>query len=369
MKKICFFLPTLNFGGIEANTIRLAKSFIKCGYEVDLVVGNANGEYKKRIDNEINIISLNKKTLVTMLIPLKKYIKKKKPQVVITGGEGANILLSFIKILLPKAKIIISIRTNLTVEYDESSNIKKKLLYPFISRILYRKADKVVAVSEGVANDASTFLKIPINKINVIYNPILDNNLLELSDEQVQHRWLNDESNKVVLSVGRLVKQKDLKTLIQAYKTTKNNIENLKLLIIGEGPEREYLQKEIFNNKLESDVEILGFVQNPYSYMKQADLFVLSSKWEGFGNVLVEALSTGVPVLSTDCPSGPSEILGNGKFGSLAEVGNINDLSKLMLLELANNDTYKIELRKKRAKKFSVEESKIKYIRLINSIK
>lgn len=368
MKKICFFLPTLNFGGIEANTIRLANSFVESGYDVDLVIGNVTGEYLNRIDKKINVISINKKTLISMLLPLVRYIKQKKPSVIITGGEGANILLCTTKLFVQKTKIIISIRTNLTNEYKESNSMKKKLLFPFLSRRLYKKANRVVAVSEGVANDASEFLKIPRDKLKVIYNPILDNSLIKQKNEKVTHKWLVYRENKVVISVGRLVKAKDYLTLIQSFKVVKEKLSNVKLLILGEGPEREKIQAEINKYNLNSDVEIVGFVQNPYSYMSNADLFVLSSKWEGFGNVIVEALATGIPVVSTNCPSGPSEILNDGEFGSLVPVGNVEIMSKEIISSLSNNNEKKIYNRENRAKDFSVEVSKDKYINLIEKL-
>lgn len=367
MKSISFFLLSLNFGGIEANTIRLANSFCKSGYKVDLVVGHSGGDYQKRVDNGINIVNLKKKSLIKMALPLLRYLRKNKPKVIITGGEGANILLGIMKKLMPSQKVIISIRTNLSTEYRESNNRKKKLLFPFFSKVLYKNVDKIVTVSKGVANDASEFLGYPLEKFNVIYNPIVDEGLLELMNEEVEHEWLDNDNYKVLLSVGRLVKQKDLVTLIKGFKLAKQKDNSLKLIIIGEGPEKSKLVSMVKEYNLEKDIVFQGFVQNPYPFMKKADIFILSSQWEGFGNVLVEALATGVPIISTDCPSGPSEILDHGKYGKMIQVGDYNHLSE-EIVAIINQNNHELQfLRKKRAEEFTVQIAKEKYIYLINS--
>src|SRR5699024_7215955 len=130
--KISFFLPTLKFGGIEANSIRLASSFVDAGYDIDLVVGNVNGEYANRLDERINVVKLNKSKLLQMRKPLIKYLKDHNPDIIYTGGEGANILVLLVKKFAPKTKVIISIRTQLSVEYRETKSLRKKVLYPFL---------------------------------------------------------------------------------------------------------------------------------------------------------------------------------------------------------------------------------------------
>lgn len=368
MKRVSFFLPSLSFGGIEANTIRLVQSLQNSGYKVDLVIGKEGGEYEKRIGEDVNTIFLKQKSLMGMLLPLIRYVKENKPDVLITGGEGANILLAIVKMLLPKTKVIISIRTNLSTEYKETKNKKKSIIFPILSRLLYKKVDRIVTVSKGVAKDASNFLGFPINRFEVIYNPIVNNELIELMNDKVNHEWLNDQNVPVIVSVGRIVKQKDFPLLIKAFIHAKKMNGKLKLIIIGDGPDKLHIEEEIRKSDIQSDVDMMGFIQNPYPYMKKADVFVLSSKWEGFGNVLVEALSTGVPVVSTDCPSGPSEILDNGQFGTLIEVGDEKELAKAIITTMNNNNIIDVKKRKSRAIEFSVENAKEKYITLINSL-
>lgn len=365
--KISFFLPTLKFGGIEANTIRLATSFIDSGYEIDLVVGNADGEYLKRLDKRINLINIKETKLIGMLIPLIKYLKKNQPDIIYTGGEGANIVVSIANLFAPKTKTIISIRTQLSIEYKEMSNKAKKIIFLVLSKVLYKKMDGIVAVSQGVAEDASKMLNLPLESIEVIYNPILENRMIELMNEEFDHPWIRQEDTDVILSVGRLVKQKDLLTLITAFKQVSRELPNAKLLLIGEGPMREEIIHKVNEFELQNKVELLGFIQNPYKYMKNADLFVLSSQWEGFGNVIVEALATGTPIVSTACPSGPTEILDDGRFGRLTEVGNGQSLADAIVKELQQNTSSSTK-RVKRANEFTVEIAKDKYLYLMNTI-
>lgn len=365
--KIAFFLPALNFGGIEANTIRLAKSFIEKGYDIELLLGRAQGEYLERIDKSLKIINFNKRRSIGMIYSLARYMWKENPDIVYTGGEQANIILMLAKILSPKTKVIISIRTNLTIEYKESERKFKKKIYPLLSKYLYKLADSIVTVSNGVAEDVNSLLGLPKNKMTVIYNPIVNDEIFELMEQKNNHPWLNDNQYKVIISVGRLVNQKNFSFLIKSFEKVKKELPNTKLIILGDGPEKDKLNQLIKELEIEKDVALEGFVQNPYSYMKESDLFVLSSKWEGFGNVIVEALATGIPVVSTKCPSGPDEILENGKFGSLVRVNDVDQMSTAILHELSTPSADE-KKRKARAEKFSVESATIQYIKLMKNL-
>lgn len=367
-KKISFFIPSLNVGGIEANTIRLAKAFLREGYLVDLVVSTSQGHYRERVPDQIKIIDLKCNRIFKTLPKLINYIRKEKPSVVISASEGANIVASICKSFIKNTstKVIISIRTHLTTEYKKNSNKKNKFIMPLLSRIFYPKVDSIVAVSKGVADDASEFLKIPREKINVIYNPIVDETIEKLSKVKVNHKFFKENRDYVIiLGAGRLTKQKDFKTLIYAFKEVKKSI-SCKLVIVGEGEERGKLQSLIKKLGIEEDTDLVGFVQNPYCFMKNADLFVLSSAWEGFGNVIVEAMATGTNVVSTNCPSGPSEILDNGNFGELVEVGDYIQLSKAIINTLKNPKPQKIL--KSRAKYFSVDNTLFEYKKLIEKV-
>ncbi|MGM0843665.1 MAG: glycosyltransferase [Bacillota bacterium] len=363
-KTVCFFIPTLGFGGIEANTIRLAKAFVNDNYNVEIIVSNLkNDDYLLRVPSEVKIIDLKCSKIFNCLPNLIRYVNKRKPKALISASEGANIVAAFAKLFIREhTKVIISIRTHLSTEYKHISN-KKKKLFPMLSRLIYPKVDSIVAVSNGVAKDASSFLKIPFTKINVIYNPIIDYSIKELMQENPNHPWLEEKKDHfVILGAGRLTKQKDFTTLIKAFYEVRKHV-SVKLIIVGEGEEREKLKLLAQELNVYGDIDLVGFVQNPYSYMKCSDLFVMSSAWEGFGNVLVEAMATGTNVVSTDCPSGPSEILDNGTYGQLVETKDIEGLSKSIIDALQNPLSKEVLI--ERANSFTVKATLDKYKRII----
>jgi glycosyltransferase involved in cell wall biosynthesis len=204
---------------------------------------------------------------------------------------------------------------------------------PQLVRYFYPWADCVVAVSKGVANDLVRFGKIPSERIRVIYNPIVTPEIQEKAKAVLEHPWLEEGQPPVILSVGRLTAQKDFSTLIHAFAAVRQT-HAARLLILGEGEERSSLEFLIRQLGLEQDVSLPGFVPNPYPYMVRAAAFVLSSKYEGLPGVLIEALYCGAPLISTDCPSGPREILANGKYGQLVQVGDVTTLAHAIQMAL-----------------------------------
>jgi len=226
-------------------------------------------------------------------------------------------------------------------------------------------ADGVVAVSNSVAKDFSRKFYFPLEKIKVIYNPILTSEIVEMSKEPLNHPWFNSKI-PVILGIGRLNKQKDFPNLIKAFAIVHKEME-AKLVILGEGEERSYLENLISELHLNSEVELLGFKDNPYPYLKSASLFVLSSEFEGFPLVLVEALALGTPVISTDCPGGSSEILEGGKYGVLVPVGDPVALSKAIIKMLTN--PMPLDMLQNRAMHFFLESATGSYLKLINTLR
>ena len=231
------------------------------------------------------------------------------------------------------------------------------------ARWSYRWADRVVAVSEGVAEDVEKLFLVPRAKIVVIYNPIIGEGLEEKASKAVDHPWLDQDQFPVILGVGRLIGQKDFTTLLKSFFEVKKEITGAKLIILGEGNKRVNLEKEIEELGLTEDVDLPGYVDNPYSYMKKSSVFVLSSAWEGFGNVLVEAMAVGTTVVSTDCPSGPAEILNHGEFGLLVPVGDIQALAGAVVAAIKNPVEPDILIG--RAGDFSVDKAVDKYLEII----
>ena len=197
------------------------------------------------------------------------------------------------------------------------------------------------------------------NKIDVIYNPAGDERIIELSKEKVEKNYFNNNFN--IINIGRLTKQKDHITLLKAMKIVLKKVQ-CNLIIIGEGSERDNIYKFIQDNDLENNVNLIGYKSNPWKYLSRSDLFVLSSIWEGFGNVIVESMMLGVPVISSDCNSGPSEILDEGKYGDLFEIRDYHKLSELILKEFNSSESKKkLNLGLQRSNNFSISEISKKY--------
>jgi glycosyltransferase involved in cell wall biosynthesis len=354
-KKVSLFIPSLRGGGAEKMFINLANEFVERGIDVDLVLAQKEGPYLKDVSDKVDIVDLKSRRVLFSLFPLIKYLRKEKPSVVLSTLNHANIIILIAKIFsFSKAKIIIRIPNYFSISAENKIKI--------LAKIFYKRADKIIAISKGIKGDLISTLKIKENKIKVIYNPIFKKNIIQKSKEKNVHSWLKEKNIPIILGVGRLTEQKDFSTLIRAFYKLRKKRE-VKLIILGEGEKRKELEKLIKELKLENDVSMPGFVNNPYSYMKKADVFVLSSGWEGFGNVIVEAMTCGTSIVSTNCLSGPSEILSNGKYGKLVPVGNINKLTEAIEETLDNPIDKKIL--QKRAMDFSVGKITDEYLKVI----
>jgi glycosyltransferase involved in cell wall biosynthesis len=222
-----------------------------------------------------------------------------------------------------------------------------------LARWLYPKAYKVVAVSQGVAADTARFYRLPLDKVEFIYNPVVTPELISLSMQPVEHPWFSPGEPSVILGVGRLTRQKDFSTLLRAFALVRRE-RPMRLVIVGDGEERARLCALAHQLGIDEDVLLAGFDANPYRYMRRASVFVLSSRWEGLPSVLIEAIACGTPVVSTDCPSGPREILEDGKWGKLVPVGDPDKLAEAIIDTLDNPPAYDPAVR---AADFSVERA------------
>jgi glycosyltransferase involved in cell wall biosynthesis len=203
---------------------------------------------------------------------------------------------------------------------------------------------------------------LPSGKIEAIYNPIVTPELNEKIQECVDHPWFLPSQPPVILAVGRLEKQKDFPTLIHAFARIRKQYP-VRLMILGEGNEHSSLESLVQKLGVAEDVIFPGFVANPYAYMAQARVLVLSSAWEGFGNVLVEAMAAGTPVVSTDCKSGPSEILANGQYGKLVAVGDSKGMAEAIVKTIEEASDSRIL--KERAIEFSLDKALTQYQQLL----
>ncbi len=350
--KIALFLPSLRGGGAERVMVNLARGFFDQGIDVDLVLVKAEGPYLSEVPGGVRVVDLHSSRVLTSLPRLTHYLRRERPQSMLSAMDHANIVAIWARKLsgVP-CRVVVSVHSTLSRALTNNPNLRGYLM-PNLIRIFYPWADTVVAVSNGVAEDFANITRLPRESIKVIYNPIVIPELLEKAKEAVEHPWFSRGEPPVILSVGRLTKAKDYPTLIRAFALVRRKYP-ARLMILGEGEERAKLEALTQELGLQDDISLPGFVDNPYAYMARAAVFVLSSAWEGFGNVLVEAMAVGTPVISTDCPSGPAEILENGRWGKLVPVGDTNAMAQAILSTLSGQEV-KVGFQN-RALKFTIE--------------
>ncbi len=308
---------------------------------------DGHGPLSLEIPKNCRIFEFHKNNFLTVIVPFIRYLRKERPSLVIANLTPAN-LLAVIGGKLSFIKTKISVGIQVAVGIQISTSFFKSKIRPWVYKLFFYFTDYIVAVSEGIKSDLLSF-GVEKSKIKVIYNPVYSLDIIKRGDEKIKNKWFEDKNIKIILAVGRLHKQKDFPVLIKSFYNILNiNKINAKLLILGEGPERNNLESLIDELNLKESVCLCGFVNNPYAYMNKSSIFVLSSAWEGFGNVVAEAMAFGLPIVSTDCPWGPSEILGNGKYGSLVPVGDYKLMTEAIIKELNS----------KRDKDFIIEGAK-----------
>lgn len=327
-KKIIFLIPSLHGGGAERVYTHLLHHIDREKFEPYLMVVNLEGPYVEDIPSDVKIVDLKKRSVKSSLIKLIKEINKIRPSIIMSTLLHLNLTLLFIKPFLKGNPRIIVREAN-----PPSFSIKELLGTSVFKKLyvkLYKRADHIIAISKDVAEDVIETFNVPKDRVHIIYNPVLVEQIKMKSEEDVNHPWIINKKEPVIISIGRLVEQKDFPTLIKAFAKVIER-KKCKLIILGEGPNYSILLELIKELGIEDSVDFLGFVNNPYKYVKNSDLFVLSSKWEGFGMVIIEALAVGTPVVATDCPGGPHEILNNGKFGKIVPVGDIGKMSQAII--------------------------------------
>lgn len=316
--RLAFFLPGLYEGGAERIVLNLTKGISERGYAVDLVLARAEGPYMDQIPDKVRLVDLKAHRVISSMPALIKYLQRERPAALLSG-MFTNIMVLWARRLcgFPQ-RLLITEHNSLSSIVKNKSDLRWQL-YPKLAGRYYPWADHIIAVSHDVADDLERTAGIPHELIQVIYNPIVTQDLQDKSEEALEHPWFKDGEPPVILSVGRLTDQKAFDVLIRAFSFVRKS-NPARLLILGEGENRPDLEALIWQLGLEQDVSLMGFVQNPYSYMSRASLFALPSRWEGLPTVLVEALYLGMPIVATDCPGGSREILRDGQFGRLVPV-------------------------------------------------
>lgn len=395
--RISFLLDNLAGGGAEKVILNLAHGFATLGHQVDLLVCKVEGVLSNSIPAGVNLVPLESVSPVRGLLCAMKgdpagvrqivgtvvnsskiripkgfryipaiadHLKTNRVDVLLSALPKSNINAVLAKhCCKAMTRVVVGAHINLSSQISESrSRGRNRLqhLRPVIQRC-YRRADAVVAVSKGVEKDIVRYLGLAPEHVTTIYNPIGMPEMEALSREPLDHPWFEYGAVPVILGVGRFVGQKGFPLLLNAFAKVRQR-RNVRLMLLGgdetSGPQAEH-RKELLDLAdrlgVREDFEMPGFKVNPYPYLKKASVFVLSSRYEGFGNVIVEALLTGCSVVSTDCPSGPAEILHNGEFGRLVPVDDETALADAICDTLDNPKSR--EFLQARGKSFSIERA------------
>jgi glycosyltransferase involved in cell wall biosynthesis len=327
--KIGFLLTGPNGGGAERAMINVANYLAhNSEHRVLLFLGSTTGPMRDAIDREVQIVDLGARRARSILGPLGSRIRSERPDVLVSALMICDLIALVGQILGRwQVKIVISVQNDpLARARGSRHGIQRH--WPTLIKLLYRRADSVSAISSGVATAVADLLGRPRESVPVIYNPVVSAGFEEKLEEKPDHPWFHD-GTPVILAAGRLIRQKDYPVLLRAFAQLVGR-KPARLIVIGEGEDRGSLERLAAELGIADRVAMPGFVANPYAWMKYARLFVLSSQWEGFGNVLAEALACGTPVVATDCPSGPAEILDGGAYGRLVPVGDATALADAM---------------------------------------
>lgn len=341
----------------------LATGLVRRGMRVQFVVPDLSRIGSVPFKVPVEVVSLQARgERLSCVVPLARYLRREKPQVLLTTLPPGNLVSLW-------AKWLSGTRTRVVIREANTPSLSlrrrqgaRRLLVRYLALAFYRLADAVVAGSQGSADDLTATLRVPADKVRIVHNPTVTDDLFAKAQEPCTHAWFRSGEPPVVIAVGRLIPQKGFSTLIQAFSEVRQG-RVARLIILGEGKERPALDALVRRLGLENDVSLPGFVENPYCYLSRASVFVLSSFWEGLPNVLIEALACGVSPVATDCRSGPREILDGGRYGRLVPVGDSQALARAIEESFAQ-PVEKARLQE-RAASFSVDRAVPKYLEVL----
>ncbi len=364
---VAIYIHDLSPGGVERQSLALAQALRARDVDVALVLHQVQGELKPMLPAGVPVFDLNSARTLQDVVRLRRYLLDEGPQVFMANVDHNNIAASLAKALTGSStKLVICQHNPLSAGFHATVNWKHRVV-PFCYRLLSSRIDHAVAVSDGIAQELVQYGGLPARKVTTISNAVIGEDFRSRSEATVEHPWLDDRDRPVFVTAGRLVEMKDHRNLLHAMSLYLRRRDG-RLLILGIGPMRAELERLAISLGVMEHVGFLGFVQNPLPYMRRADAFVLSSRSEGFGNVLVEAMGCGTPVLATDCPHGPADILSGGTYGVLVPKQDPAALAAGMATVLDDRERWPSSLLRARAAEFTYEACAENYLRLFRSL-
>ncbi|MDZ8054930.1 MAG: glycosyltransferase [Aulosira sp. ZfuVER01] len=360
-KRLAIFVPTLHGGGAERAMLNLACGFSQQGIPVDLVMLRVEGPYLSQLPPEVRVVNLGGGRLWQCFPALVRYLLREQPPVMLSTLDDTNIAALWARRLAGnKTRLVVNVQNTISQDAKNATQLKTRVMPHFVRRF-FPWADAVVPVSYGVVEDLVQ-IGVSQKRIQVIPNPVISPTVFDKAQEAIAHPWFSDDQPPVILGVGRLNQQKDFPTLIRAFAQLRQQ-RRVRLVILGEGEERSTIEALIKELQLENDVDLPGFVDNPYAYMARSAVFVLSSLFEGLPSVLIEAMAAGASVVATNCPSGPLEILENGRYGRLVPIGNFEAMAAAIAATLDN--PLSLDVLRQRSQEFSLERSLAEYAKVL----
>lgn len=360
-ERIALVLPSFGGGGVERMMVNLAQRFALCGKAVDVLIDRSDHDYLAPLPASVRLIGLEG-CEAARTEAIEDYLRRERPDAAMASKLGAAAMLLDARHSASVAvRAVVRIGTTVSRAMHRESAWTRWRSFRQLRRAT-READAIVAVSRGVADDILRLAPGTRTRIHVIPNPVVTASLYQLAAEPADHPWFADDEIPVILSVGRFSRAKDYPTLLRAFAELQSR-QACRLVILGEGRQRSRLERVVRRLGLSESVDLPGFVPNPYPYMARASVFVLSSLWEGSPNALAEALALGTPVVSTDCPSGPRELLQDGRYGRLTPPGDAGALAAAIAETLAR--PLPGDRLKEAVKDYTVEKSAAQYLEVL----
>lgn len=358
-KKLLFVVASLGGGGAERAMVNLINYLDKDKYDINIVIFEDKRDYRKDLPSAVKVVCLDKRNrwdFFKLIMRLKKIMRVYEPDIVISLVFYFNIV-TVLASLQSKRKFKLLLCEH---SYPRKYLSKTRLgwLKKWLMNLTYPRADLIITVSKGIEKVIKEDFHIQPEKIKTVYNPIPLGDIIGKSQEGAVHPFFSIGDVRIIIGIGRLIELKRFDRLLRVFSTVSEEKENVYLIILGEGKLREELEVLSSRLKISERVDFVGFKENPHAWMSQADIFVLSSDYEGLPMVLIEAMACGVPVVSTDCPSGPGEIITNGKNGILVPLADEKSMAEAILTLLKNEKLRKnfSEEGRKRAEDFRVEK-------------
>jgi glycosyltransferase involved in cell wall biosynthesis len=354
---LVIYLPSLDGGGAERIHINLAPLLIANRFDVTFLIQRIAGPLVEAVPPGVRVVSLECSHTLNTLQPLVRFLKKEQPDILLSNLGHTNIMAIW-AVVLARVRTRIVVTQHNCLSSECANRGWRFTVLPLLYRLFLWRAHGIIAVSQGVADDLTKVTGIKRDRIMVIYNPIVTRDFQSRMEETAVHPWLVNGGPPIVLGVGRLNRQKEFETLISAFALVTQKCD-ARLILLGEGPLRASLEAHVEALGIGDRVSMPGFQQNPLPFMRKAAVLALTSRYEGFGNVLVEALACGTPVVSTDCPYGPSEILGNGRFGRLVPVADTEAMANAIIETIRNPPAS--DILRQRGREFTAETAAIWY--------